>query len=173
MFRGIGTILISVLMIAVANSAFADSGGSSAMERPNSLSFELLGRGLLYSLNYDREVTPEIGVGFGLSFWKVGAHDADNKHYEATRITIVPIYLDYYFYNNRGNRFYVNGGLDMISAKFSDSAFTNDSDSGVYFVAGTGYEYRGDNGFLFRGTLYLFFAGDIHLWPGLSLGYSF
>jgi hypothetical protein len=143
------------------------------MERPNTVSLELLGRGLLYSLDYDRQITKEIAVGGGLSAWSVGATTDNGTTYAAASVVIVPLYLDYYLYSRNGNRWYVTGGVDFVSARF-DGGGWKFSNSGLALTGGGGYEYRADNGFLFRGALYLLVGGgDVHIWPGLSAGFTF
>jgi hypothetical protein len=166
MFKKISALLMFSLL-----SSFAYAAGST--ERPNAVSFELLGRGLLYSLDYDRQVTDEVAIGIGYSQFGQGEYDKNGVHYDAIHITVIPVYLNYYLENSGTQRWYITGGLDFVSGTISSNGFS-DTGSGVGIVAGGGYEYRSDSGFLFRATPYIVAStGGARLWGGLTFGYAF
>ena len=178
-------VILSVLvgLLAFSNGASASDGDvaasddsspeSIATERPNAISFELLGRGLLYSIDYDRSLSDSIAVGVGYSSWGVDATSSDGTTYAAATIRIIPLYLNYYFYNSGGNRWFVTGGIDIISASFDFDGFRL-SGTGAVFTGGVGYEYRAHNGFLIRVNPYIFGGfSAAQVWLGITLGYTF
>ncbi len=57
--------------------------------RPNAVSFEGLGRAILYSLNYDRSITENIGLGAGLSYFNLSG----------ANVYVFPLYGNYYFFS--------------------------------------------------------------------------
>ena len=136
------------------------------MERTNAFSLELLGRGGLYSFNYDHLVLPNLALGAGAATYSLSAGAAN------ANVWLVPLYANYYFNENSHHRFFASGGADLIvvSGKVSsDARFTG---SGLAGVVGGGYEYRGENGFLFRATPYAFLGKASGFWLGFSLGYA-
>lgn len=148
----------------------------------NGLSVELLGRGLLYGLYYDRLLTEQIALGIGFSNFSASSETSKST------ATIIPIYGNFYF-TKGSHRPFITGGADIVTVTWnhtntSSSTFIRGEDpwgrpytdnkgsaSGTIPVLGGGYEFRGQGGFLFRGTLYQMFAGAKNVtWFGLSFG---
>jgi hypothetical protein len=132
--------------------------------RKNAMSLELLGRGFLYSFNYDRMLTDNVAVGAGISHYSIGSGDVSAGAW------IIPLYGNYYLGSGNG-RFFATGGANVILA----SAGAGDdrvSGSGLAGVLGGGWEYRADNGFLFRASPYVFVGKASGAWLGISVGYA-
>jgi len=144
----------------------AQQSVSSASDyRRNAFSLELLGRGLLYSFNYDYLVHDDVALGVGASTYSFSS-GASNA-----RVTFVPVYANYYFTPGE-HRWFASGGVNLIHASGSIDQDEKISGSGAAGILGGGYEFRGDNGFLFRASPYVFVGKASGVWLGFSLGYS-
>src|SRR6185503_5022288 len=75
-------IVSAMILIASLSNVGALAQGQ---EQPNLFGIELLGRGLLYSANYERYVTPRIGLGVGGAYCSI----------DGNRVTIVPVYASW------------------------------------------------------------------------------
>ena len=64
---GARCVLTMVLLVTLSSSELSAQSKSGPSQ--NIAGIELLGRGLLYSLNYERLLTNRIGVGGGLAYW--------------------------------------------------------------------------------------------------------
>jgi hypothetical protein len=133
--------------------------------RRHALSLELLGRGLLYSFDYDYLVTDDVAVGAGLSTYSFTSGDSD------ARVTFIPVYANYYFTPGE-HRWFATAGVDLIHASGNVGQDEKVSGSGAAGILGAGYEYRGDSGFLFRAAPYLLVGKASGAWLGVSLGFS-
>src|ERR1035437_9102883 len=127
--------MLRVLKFVIFGSLLA--AAPAFAEGPNAISVELLGRGIAYSINYDRVVSPEIAVGIGFETLSVGASNDNGTQYSAATITIIPLYLNYYLSDNDGSRWFVSGGIDIISASWHNDSYTF-SGTGALFTAGGG-----------------------------------
>lgn len=134
-------------------------------DRPNLVGVELLGRGGLYSFNYERYPTKRVGLGIGLALLE----------FDGTRI-IVPLYASL---NPIGDRhsLYLAAGTTLAGGwGKSSQIFGGSSDSG-FFAFGTvsgGYEYRSFSGFVVRPTVNVLLTTEGNIvWPGITLGYRF
>jgi hypothetical protein len=133
----------------------------------HAVSLELLGRGLLYSFNYDYLVQENIALGGGLSRVSISSGSS------SASVTSIPLYANYYFTSGSPHRFFGTGGANIL---FASGRLTDDaqvSGSGLAGIVGGGYEYRGENGFLFRAAPYVLLGKASGLWAGLSFGYTF
>lgn len=143
-----------------------DPALSLPMQRPNTISLELLGRGGLYSLNYDRTLSDKVAVGAGISRYNISAGGASAGAW------MLPFYANYYF-GKSNHRAFVSAGPTLIlaSGDMGDGSGLV-TGSGLAGTLGGGYEYRADNGFLFRAAPYVFVGNAKGVWIGLSAGYS-
>jgi hypothetical protein len=139
-------LLLAVALALLAPLSVADAGVRGA--HPNLIGSELLGRGML-TLNYERMVTQDIGVGgsFGLGGSLYVSHVTGNAH---------SLYLSL-------------GGGEIPPIFGNDPAF---------LLQGTvGYQFQSMNGFFVRPMITAFQRrGDdtvFHVWPGLTMGGSF
>jgi len=153
--------LWSLILLLSGVPALADVG-----ERPQAISFELLGRGLLYSINFDRMVSEKFLVGAGLSAYSISGEGVSST------LFVVPIFGNYYFSPGVSHGF-VTAGVDVLLASESVGGNGVFVGSGLAPVAGGGYEYRGDGGFLFRAAPYAVFGRTVLVWFGTSFGYAF
>ncbi len=155
-----------------------------SVRRPNTLSAELLGRGGLYSVNYDYSLGRFVSLGVGFSYWSlstaatstsVGSINITSPATSDT-FTIIPVYTNIYFLSDR-NRPYVSLGVDIVSTTStngSNSTLSAVSGSGTLPVIGAGYEFRGDGGFLFRGATYVLAGSKTQqITGGASFGAAF
>ncbi len=85
-----------------------------AEERPNAISAELLGRGFLYSINYDRSLNESFAIGAGFSYWSVSSFASKAS------IFAVPVYGNYYF-SPDSNRGFLTAGLDFVGASVTEN----------------------------------------------------
>ncbi len=144
---------------------------SNAQIKSNSLYFELFGNGGLYSINYDRLFTENIGGRIGFMYLP----SIDFVLTSADNIIVVPVMLNYLAGEN--SRLELGAGIVFVSV--DDVGFFGfKSSKGGSAVAGTaviGYRYQPkDGGFLFRIGLTPFFSGNgAEVSGGLSLGFSF
>ena len=135
-----------------------------AQDQPNLVGVELLGRGLIYSVNYERNLTERTGVGIGAAYWNI-----DKAH-----ITIVPLHASW---NPIGNRhsLYLAAGATLINGREKSSLFDT-AESGL-LAAGTssvGYQFRSAGGFVIRPALNILLSRHGNLvWPGVTIGHRF
>lgn len=173
----------SVQAQAQAQASYGEREHTS-MTRPNALSGEVLGRGGLYSVNYDRSFTEMFAAGAGISTWGYTSGLGTSRS-----ILIVPVYGNFYFQPGPKRGFltagadiavassrqssYLYGSSTSTSSSDNDSTFKT-TNSGVAAIVGGGYEFRGESGFLFRATGYLLIAsGGVLPWAGASFGGTF
>lgn len=141
----------------------SESGMDSADRnlRRNAMSLELLGRGGIYSVNYDYSFSKQLAIGAGVALYSSGS----------ASVGAFPVYASYYLGEN-ANRLMFTGGPTLVTASASiDSGSVKGS--GLAGAIGIGYEYRGDSGFLFRAVPYLNFGAISGPWLGVSGGYTF
>jgi hypothetical protein len=137
-----------------------------ADDRPNALSIELLGRGLLYSFNYDRSLSEHFALGVGIA-----AYSASSNGSSASAV-IIPVYGNYYF-SPGPHRGFVTAGVDIVSVSANLSGNTIGA-GGAAPIIGGGYEYRGEGGFLFRFPAYILIGnGQSTVTIGLGFGFTF
>jgi|GEM_PF-3304992 len=144
----------------------SSASSGSSLQNPNAISFELLGRGILYSFNYDRELSQNFALGAGYV-----SYSATSGSSSAT-LTVIPLYANWYF-SPGPHRGFLTAGADLVMLSASLSGYQLGA-SGLAPIAGGGYEYRGPGGFLFRGTGYLV-VGTVSSTAtiGLTFGYAF
>lgn len=129
--------------------------------RQNAVTFELLGRGFLYSVNYDFSPIKELAVGLGFSYFGSGS----------ANLILVPVFVNFYPVGETHRLMLTTGPtFAMFSGKADSSSIKG---SGVAYNIGVGYEHRGESGFIFRGGPY-FYMGQIQtVWFGISGGFAF
>ena len=161
--------------VMTALLALAASAGSAAAQdrvmpsAPNAVYVELLGNGLLYSLNYDRLLTPNIAARVGVTGLAAASDSA------AAGVFGTPLMVSYLF--GRGNSHLETGvGVLLVAGGVENvEGFEDESFSGAIGTATIGYRYqRPGGGFVFRAGVTPFFnTNGIGPWVGLSLGYGF
>jgi hypothetical protein len=134
--------------------------------KPNDFSIELGGKCLLYSLGYQRTISPYFGLELSASLIGGGVSG------ESASVFFLSGGGRAYFINKNASP-YISGGLVWLSAGSSAGPFS-DASSGVYFYASPGFEFRMEGGFLFRAGVYVLLKGSgFFVWPGISLGVAF
>ncbi len=141
-------------------------------DRTSAFSFELLGRGGIYSVDFDHMVNPDMALGVGLAVWSISTTSSSSYASNSVSVLVIPLYMDYFFSSGHG-RPYLTAGLDIVTASVSFSDSSSFSGSGAVAVLGGGFEYRGDSGFLFRFAPYVFIGNKAAITVGLGLGYAF
>jgi hypothetical protein len=150
---------------------------SSESERTasNSIFIELLGNGLLYSINYDRMLMENLSVRVGLMYLSLSA--ADGTESAKVSFMLVPVMLNYLL-GSGSHKLEIGAGPVVAHASGTASGTGGDlaaSGTGVAGTAVVGYRYvPKDGGFTFRGGFTpLFSKGGFFPWVGLSFGYVF
>jgi hypothetical protein len=153
---------------------------SRAQEAANTLHFELLGNGLLYSINYDRLFSHSFSGRIGYMYLSADATSEDLTDPKVTvSISLFPITASYLA--GAGNhRLEIGGGpvFALVSAEVNDGV-QGVSGSGLATLTGIfGYRYQpADGGFNFRiaFTPAIVVHGDEPFlpWGGMSFGYSY
>jgi len=165
MLRRISVLLFIVLSIPVFFNGVAVA--QTRVDLPNDCGCELLGRSLLYTFSYQRQINNPFAVEAGISAFGGGGDE------ESTMIIFIPIGAKVYFIPKNGSPF-VAGGINFVTATVDAGPFGEDSGSTTFGYAGLGMEYRSPSGFIFRGTAYgLIAEGGFFIWPGLYIGYAF
>ncbi len=154
------------ILVAAAVSLFAlPSVAASGVrdERPNLIGGELGGRGLLFTLNYERFITNHFGLGVGVMAIKV----SDGG------VTIIPVYASFVSGNTHSP--YLSVGTTMLSG----GGDIQDWESTWLIHVSAGYQYQSSGGFFVR-PFFTYMrpteqgSGDGFLvWPGLTIGGSF
>jgi hypothetical protein len=168
--------LVSIIGLLAAFSVAAPVAGAQQIPAEeisptarNAFYIELLGNGLLYSINYDRLLTDQISGRVGLMV--IGAASDSS----AAAVIAAPIMANYLF--GRGNSHFETGiGVTLMSGAVDNVGEIDDEGfSGAVGTATLGYRYqRPGGGFVFRAGLTPFFGrGGILPWFGLSFGYGF
>lgn len=190
--------------VAVPSRDFESIDGSSFTElrtstrslrrtyNKNNVSLELLGRGALYSVNYDRLLGRSVAMGVGFSYMNVSSGVGDFGNLDIT-IIMVPLYANYYMNSSMNHRVLGTAGVTIANARVtagsnlatkanraSEAPLPFDLDTSASAsvtiplpMAGLGYEYRSQGGFLARLTGYGVFYGSFQPWVGLGLGSHF
>lgn len=147
------------------------NGMHFSQTKPNSIYFEVFGNGGLYSLNYDRLFTENIGMRIGFMYLP----SIDFIFTSAENLIAIPIMANYFLGEN--NKLELGAGIVYVSVD-DVSVFGFKSRQGNSAVTGTaviGYRYQTkDGGFVFRIGLTPFFnANGAAVSGGLSIGFSF
>jgi hypothetical protein len=132
-----------------------------AREAKNAIYLDLLGPGLLYSINYDREIIPDLSARIGLSYMSIGASASDGAGTTASAkfsYLAIPITASYLGIGSTSNMLELGGGPVIMN--FSGSGLVSSSDSAVKaggssttvaLTGMAGYRHQpADGGFVFR-----------------------
>lgn len=143
---------------------------------PNSIGVEVLGRGLLYGIQFDRVLNDDMAA--GIAFGAIATKTAAGLDSGRTA-SFIPVFMNYYFAREAGSIYLTAGAtivtnandLNGLSANMGNLTFTS---SAVLGTVGVGYESRSDNGFLFRVCAYGIIGGStIVPWGGATFGFAF
>lgn len=173
-----------------AGNATADKATSAApsakhegREAKNALYVDLLGPGLIYSLNYDREIIPDLSARIGISYMSLGASSGDGTASVSFSYLAVPITASYLGIGSQNNCLELGGGPVIMNFKGSGLVESNDekvaAGASVTTLALTGmagYRHQpSDGGFVFRIGVspMMVFGANFVPWGYLSLGAAF
>jgi hypothetical protein len=173
-----------------AGNATADKATSAApsakhegREAKNAIYVDLLGPGLIYSLNYDREIIPDLSARIGISYLSLGASSSDGSASVSFSYLAIPITASYLGIGSQNNCLELGGGPVIMNFKGSGLVKSNDESVGAGASATTvaltgmaGYRHQpADGGFVFRvGVSPMMVLGANFVpWGYLSLGAAF
>ena len=152
---------VGILLALVLTAGAAGVAAAQVREqRPNLVGGELLGRGIALTLNYERFLTNEFGVGAGIMAF--GTND--------DFVGIIPVYASaalgdvHALYLSLGTTVFV--GTGSVDDDFDDSEAV-----GSFAI---GYQFQSEGGFFVRPLFTtLFDSGTYFVWPGITIGGSF
>jgi hypothetical protein len=128
-------------------------------ERPNLVSGELGGRGIIYSVNYERYLTGRVGIGAGL----MGFGTSDGA------VALIPLYVSLNPVGDTHSLYLAAGTTGAVG-----SANWEELESEWLGTFSAGYQYHSQTGFFVRPTLNIIYKGeDWLLLPGVAVGGSF
>lgn len=142
----------------------------------NSIFVELLGNGILYSLNYDHKFFDHASARIGGMFLSYPKNDVNNDN-GRTILVLVPIMVNY-LVGNGNSRLEVGGGILAGGTNGSaqiENERISEARGGGAFTGNIGYRLQPrDGGFLFRiGFTPVISSAGFLPWAGLSLGATF
>jgi hypothetical protein len=169
---------VKVLMVLVAFVGMnvpEARAEATRVTNPSAINLEVLGRGLLYSISFDRVLNDDLAAGIGFGTTTLNNLDGTSS---GVSTALIPVYINYYFMRDAGSLFVTGGativgnssGANGLKANFSGLQFNS---TPVLPTFGLGYENRGDSGFLFRVTGYGIIGQTLAPWVGFTLGYAF
>ena len=155
-------------------------------EAKNAIYLDLAGPGLFYSINYDREIIPDLAVRIGLSYLSVGASASSGADTVSAKFSYlaIPITASYLGIGSKSNMLELGGGPVIMNLSGSGFVESDDADvaaGGSYttlaLTALAGYRHQPeDGGFVFRigaSPEKIFGAPGILPWGYMSLGAAF
>ncbi|MFQ5865286.1 MAG: hypothetical protein ACE5IW_08680 [bacterium] len=159
--------LASLLVMTLPDNSFAQS----ARTDHNSIYLELLGNGILYSINYDRMFSESICGRIGIMYIPTGEVDGE----ENVNVTIVPVTANYLVGKGKHKLELGLGALFVFADRDFDEQGGAVDEQGVAGTATFGYRFQPLNGgFVFRiGFTPIFTDNGFAPWGGLSFGYGF
>ncbi len=157
-------LLVGFVVLCAAGQARAEH---TRVTNPGAASLEVLGRAVLYSLNFDYVMGDDMAAGLG-----IGAVTTK----QSGSATMIPAYFLYYFSREQGSIF-ATGGVTVMSSSLggqvSKAGNVGFDANQVLPNLGLGYENRGDGGYLFRVAAYGMLAAEVKPWLGFSFGWAF
>lgn len=154
-----------ILAAMFLSPALLPSTGTAGVrdERPNLVGGELLGRGLLFTINYERFLSNKFGLGAGL----MAIRTSDGG------VTMLPLYASFTPGNTHSP--YFSAGATLLAG----DGDLQDWESTWVVGFSVGYQYHSEGGFFVR-PMFTFLTptedegGDAYIiWPGLTIGGSF
>lgn len=175
--------LASLFLLSCFGSSFAqDTSILESEDRNQTVYLELLGNGLVYSLNYDLRLEKGRQDGHGIRIG-AGIMPVSERGFSGNeaRGTVVTVPLAYnYLIGRRRSAFEVGAGLTPVFGHVAGVDVSgnevDDADATVIGFLNAGYRYQPlNNGFVFRFTWTpaVTNEGFFPLWFGLSFGYGF
>lgn len=197
-------IMLWLSSIALSATAFAqDTTLKTSLQNPfkrHALSVEALGKGGLYSLNYDYLASSKSAIGFGFSYQSIRAQPTVSD--AQVELVTLPIYANFYF-PFQDHRPFLSTAVTFLKAHATANVDLSSVFSGVQITyaatpedhqqqltidkadlsmdnsldlllaipsLGVGYEYRTSEGAIFRVQALGFIYDKLSPWAGLSFG---
>ena len=160
-------IITTVVLFFSSNLLLSQTQSFAA----NSLHFELLGNGLIYSLNYERAIAEGFSGRIGIGYLKVNGTEGSD---ESVSLMTVPIMANYIL-GSKSSHLELGIGVCIISLAEDIKETLGVSGSATLGTATFGYRYqREDGGIIFRIGITPFFGSiGFQLSGGLGFGYAF
>jgi len=152
----VATIVSLVALPSVAMPGVRD-------QRPNLIAGELMGRGMVLTVNYERFLTNQFGLGSGFMGIKTSGGG----------IAVIPMYVSFLPGDNHSP--YLSAGVTVLTG----TGDVQDWESTWLVTLSAGYQFQSSGGFFVR-PFFSYIrpaeagAGDQYIvWPGLTIGGSF
>ena len=132
-------------------------------DHPNLIGGEIMGRGFALTLNYERFLTNQFGLGAG--FMMIGTSDG--------MVSVLPLYAS--FLTGNEHSLYLSAG----GAYVGGGSFQDDYENSWVTQASIGYHFQSRGGFFVRPLFTFNYAiladgnSDFLIWPGVTIGGSF
>lgn len=160
-------LVMSCSIILGVNEVF----GQSRHLSQNSIYLELLGSGLVYSINYERSINQFLSGRIGFMYDLLHLVIADDED-EQDRLNMLPLML-YYIPGKSKHKLEIGLGIAFVftKGKFDDVGIF-DSDTNLVGATTIGYRIQPESrGVIFRISFTPFFGDEGVLpWGGLSVG---
>ena len=170
-----------------SDNAIGNEKADGEREAKNAIYLDLLGPGLLYSINYDRMLTDDVAGRIGFSYLSFGASASDSSGTTSASAEFsywaLPLTVSYLGIGSETNMLEVGGGAVIMNVKGSGVVETDDTSqdaaaSATLFAATGMVGYRrqpADGGFVFRigASPVMTFGAGFLPWGYLSLGAAF
>jgi hypothetical protein len=158
-------VCVLAFTFIVVSPAHAQTGSASPS---NLVGVELLGRAVLYSVNYERSIARRIGLGIGVATVSVRGWWISSTR---TTTMFLPMYVSLNPLGDTHSLYVATGITPMLRRRTSTYEGTR------FFVEAThtatlGYQYRSsDSGLVIRPTInYISYDRGLILWPGVTIG---
>lgn len=153
-------VRVAAVMIACVMALnIAPASAQVREQNRNLVGGELLGRGVVLTLNYERFFSNQFGLGGG--FMGIGASDGF--------VGVLPLYASVVLGDSHA--FYLSGGTSIL---FGEGSLDDDFESEAAGTFAFGYQFHSYGGFFVRPLFTFIFAeGDFLFWPGITIGGSF
>jgi hypothetical protein len=124
---------------------------------------EVLGRALVYSVNYERMLGARFGAGAAVAFW---GNDDEN-------LTLVPLYLSFTPVGRR-HALYVAAGATLGTSNIPLFTTSTQREGFAFGTATAGYQFRSSGGYIIRPVVhFLYGRNSVIVWPGVTIGRTF
>lgn len=150
-----------------------------AQEQPatlkrNAVYFELFGQGVLYSLNYEYRITPQVSLRAGFTSWRISLIST------RFNFTGFPIMLNF-LSGKKSGHFEAGIGCIPATVTYIGDEYNpfivlerKGSSTAIMGTATIGYRYQpAEGGIIFRAGLTPFIADEVRLSGGASVGIAF
>ncbi|MFP5520469.1 MAG: hypothetical protein ACLGGX_11240 [Bdellovibrionia bacterium] len=186
--------------VPVSNVLTSNSLASRKTQARNYLTFDLGGRGGIYSLNIERRFSKQATLGIGFSHYSLELNPTIAK--TDVSLSILPLYANFYFNNSQVN-YFISSGASIVFLEANADVNLNDalgelkinlmssnnenlsvstnseisSQNSTRIVMplpnlGFGVEYR-SGGALLRLAAHSFYTDRFYHWAGFSIGAGF